>query len=428
MKPVRALISVSDKTGIVQLATYLSSIGCELLSTGGTATKIREAGLVCKDVAEHTKSPECLDGRVKTLHPKIHGGLLAVRGNQQHEKDMKDNDIRVIDMTILNLYPFEATVAKGSPFEMCVENIDIGGPSMLRSTAKNHAYTTIVTSPSQYAELVETMKSNDGGTTLALRKRFAARAYATSAAYDSSIASYFASQLETEAPVAARVYRPEYPLKYGCNPQQKPAGISSILGSPLPFAVINGRPGYINLLDAANAWQLVKELKEATGLAAATSFKHVSPAGAALAVPLTLAECQAFEISESDAANLTPSALAYIRARNADPMCSFGDFAAISDIVDEGTALYLKKEVSDGIIAAGYTPEALEVLKKKKKGNFIILEATPGFEPPSMEYREVFGMAFSQKRNNIVVSADHMKESVTKRVVNDDVKVRGEGL
>ena len=142
-----------------------------MLSTGGTAAKIREAGLVCKDVAEHTKSPECLDGRVKTLHPKIHGGLLAVRGNEKHEKDMKDNDIGVIDMTILNLYPFEATVAKGSPFEMCVENIDIGGPSMLRSTAKNHAYTTIVTSPSQYAELTDTMKSNEGGTTLALRKR-----------------------------------------------------------------------------------------------------------------------------------------------------------------------------------------------------------------------------------------------------------------
>ena len=200
-----------------------------------------------------------------------------------------------------------------------------------------------------------------------------------------------------DAPVAARVYKPEFPLKYGCNPQQKPAGISSILGHPLPFSVLNGKPGYINLLDAANAWQLVKELKDATGLAAATSFKHVSPAGAALAVPLNITECKAFEITEEDAAKLTPSALAYIRARNADPMCSFGDFAAISDVVDEDTALYLKKEVSDGIIAAGYTPEALEVLKGKKKGNFIVLEATAGFVPPTMEYREVFGMAFSQK-------------------------------
>ena len=264
IKPTRALISVSDKEGIVELASYLSSIGCELLSTGGTAKKLRDAGLQCKDVAEHTKSPECLDGRVKTLHPKIHGGLLAVRGNKQHEKDMIANDIGVIDMTILNLYPFEATVAKGSPFEQCVENIDIGGPSMLRSTAKNHAFTTIVTSPSQYADLLETMKANDGGTTLSLRKRFAARAYATSAAYDSSIAAYFAAQLEEDAPVAARVYKPEYPLKYGCNPQQKPSGISSILGHSLPFSVVNGKPGYINLLDAANAWQLVKELKVRT--------------------------------------------------------------------------------------------------------------------------------------------------------------------
>ncbi|GMH94351.1 hypothetical protein TrST_g2694 [Triparma strigata] len=420
--PKRALISVFYKDGVVELAQYLASLGCEILSTGGTAKKMREAGLEVKDVSEHTKSPECLDGRVKTLHPKIHGGLLAVRGNEQHEKDMVDNDIGVIDITILNLYPFEATVAKGSAFEECVENIDIGGPSMLRSTAKNHAFTTIVTDPSQYAELMETMKANGGGTTLAMRKRFAARAFATSAAYDSAIASYFASQLETEAPVAARVYKPEYPLKYGCNPQQKPAGISSILGHPLPFTVVNGKPGYINLLDAANAWQLVKELKEATGLAAATSFKHVSPAGAALAVPLNATECKAFEITEEDAAKLTPGALAYIRARNADPMCSFGDFAAISDVVDEDTALYLKKEVSDGIIAAGYTPEALEILKTKKKGNFIVLEATPNFVPPTMEYREVFGMAFSQKRNDVVVSADHLTKTVTKAAVTDDVK------
>jgi phosphoribosylaminoimidazolecarboxamide formyltransferase/IMP cyclohydrolase len=180
----------------------------------------------------------------------------------------------------------------------------------------------------------------------------------------------------------------------------------------LPFTVLNGTPGYINLLDAANAWLLVKELRVATGLAAASSFKHVSPAGAAVAVPLTEVECAAYEISVEDAANLTPSALAYLRARNADPMCSFGDYAAVSDVVDEATANILKKEVSDGIVAPGYTPEALSILKSKKGGKFIILEARADYIPEPVEYREVYGMTFSQKRNDVVITRDHMTRNV----------------
>jgi phosphoribosylaminoimidazolecarboxamide formyltransferase/IMP cyclohydrolase len=421
--PARALISVSDKTGLIPLVTFLAKHNVELLSTGGTAAAIRGAGLACKDVSEHTKSPECLDGRVKTLHPKIHGGILAVRGNAQHEQDMLDNDIGVIDITILNLYPFEATVAKGAAFEQGIENIDIGGPSMLRSTAKNHAFTTIVTDPSQYQEVMDTIAAS-GGTTLAMRKRFAAKAFATSAAYDSQIATYFASQLATDAPVVTKVYQPQYPLKYGCNPQQNPAGILSLQNKDLPFTVLNGKPGYINLLDACGAYQLVKEAKEATGVTCATSFKHCSPAGVGLAVPLTPNECKAYEVTEADAANLTLSALAYVRARNADPMCSFGDFAAISDVVDKDTALYLKKEVSDGIIAAGFTEEALEILKTKKSGNFIVLQATEGYTPPVDEYREVYGMCFMQKRNDVIVSNDHVKDEnvCTKRKIDDSVK------
>jgi phosphoribosylaminoimidazolecarboxamide formyltransferase/IMP cyclohydrolase len=409
----RALISVSDKTGIVELATFLASKGVELLSTGGTAKKLRESGLTVIDVSDYTGSAECLDGRVKTLHPKVHGGLLGVRGNAQHEKEMEEHGIGKIDMTILNLYPFEATVKGGGNFEQCIENIDIGGPSMLRSTAKNHAFTTIVTSPDQYEEVTAVMTGKDG-TTLELRKKFASRAFALSASYDSAIASWFSGQLGTEAPVVARVYKPEFPLKYGCNPHQKPAGISSIVGTPLPFTVLNGTPGYINLLDAANAWQLVKELREGTGLPAASSFKHVSPAGAAVAVPLSDVECAAYEVTPEAAAKLTPVALAYLRARNADPMCSFGDFAAVSDVVDEDTALILKKEVSDGIVAPGFTPEALEILKAKKGGKFIILEATAGFVPTQVEYREVYGMTFSQKRNDVIVTKDHMSNVVTK--------------
>ena len=374
-------------------------------------------------MSDYTGSAECLDGRVKTLHPKVHGGLLGVRGHPKHEKEMEEHGIGKIDMTILNLYPFEATVAKGAEFEQCIENIDIGGPSMLRSTAKNHAFTTIVTSPDQYEE-VQNVMGEKGGTTLELRKRFAARAFSLSAAYDSAIASWFTSELGETSPTIARVYKPEFPLKYGCNPQQKPAKISSLLNSKLPFDVLNGVPGYINLLDAANAWQLVKELRDATGLAAASSFKHVSPAGSAVAVPLTDVECAAYEVTPDAAAKLTPVALAYLRARNADPMCSFGDFAAVSDIVDEETALILKKEVSDGIVAPGYTADALEILKKKKGGKFIILEAVAGYDPGSIEYREVFGMTFSQKRNDVVITKDHMKEVVTTKKDLSDGAIR----
>ncbi|KAL7433006.1 hypothetical protein ACHAXH_001941 [Discostella pseudostelligera] len=362
----RALISVSDKTGIVELCTFLHTAkNVQLLSTGGTAKALRDAGLPCIDVSEYTGSPECLDGRVKTLHPKVHGGLLAVRGNAKHEQDMKENDIGKIDMTILNLYPFAATVASGAEFGQCIENIDIGGPSMLRSTAKNHAFTTIVTGPDQYEEIKACIEEH-GGTTLALRKKFAARAFALSASYDSAIATWFAKQLEEggessssgSSPVVTRVYKPEFPLKYGCNPHQKPAGISSLLGADLPFTVLNGTPGYINLLDAANAWLLVKELREATGLAAASSFKHVS------------------------------------------------------DVVDEDTALILKKEVSDGIVAPGYTPQALDILKSKKGGKFIVLEAKANFVPDAVEYREVYGMTFSQRRNDVVITKEHMTKNV----------------
>ena len=420
----RALVSVSDKTGIVEFCKALQkNYGTQLLSTGGTAKKLRESGLDVIDVSEFTGGAECLDGRVKTLHPKIHGGLLAVRGNASHDADMKAQGMSNIDMTILNLYPFEATMKRENvTFEQCVENIDIGGPSMMRSTAKNHVSTTIVTDPSQYESLLEELAANNGGTTLKTRKQCAAKAFALSAKYDGMIASYFSQQLLKDAAdpeafqkdvVCPRVYSPEFKLKYGCNPHQKPAMVLSRLGEKLPFDVLNGTPGYINLLDAANAWQLVKELKEATGLAAAASFKHVSPAGAAVAVPLTDVECKAYEVTDATKAALTPVSLAYLRARNADPMCSFGDFSAVSDVVDEQTALYLKKEVSDGIVAPGYTPEALAILKSKKGGRFIVLEATKDYDPGTSEYREVYGMTFSQKRNDTVLTNEHMANVVT---------------
>jgi phosphoribosylaminoimidazolecarboxamide formyltransferase/IMP cyclohydrolase len=361
---------------------------------------------------------------VKTLHPKVHGGLLGVRGNAKHESEMAANDIRPIDVVIMNLYPFEATVASGAVFDQCVENIDIGGPSMLRSSAKNHAYVAILTSPNQYATLIDELKANNGATSLATRKNFAAQAFATSAAYDAAIATYFSNQLAavggSQAVVCTKAYKPEVTLKYGCNPHQKPSVIYSPLGGKLPFKVINGTPGYINLLDACNAWQLVFELKQALGLPAAASFKHCSPAGAAVGTPLTAIEAAAYEIA--DPSVLSPTALAYVRARNADPMCSFGDFAAVSHIVDVATAKVFKVEVCDGIIAPGFEPEALEILKAKKKGGFIILQADESYIAPLLEFREVYGVTFSQRRNDALFTPAHLQKVVAGKLPEEAIR------
>lgn len=243
---------------------------------------------------------------------------MYVLRNAKHEEERAANGIENIDLVVLNLYPFEATVQSGADFSTCVENIDIGGPSMLRSSSKNHAYVAIITSPAQYTSFISEFEKFDGSTTITLRRQLAAQAFATSAAYDAAIASYFASQVPGAFPIATKVYEPQMTMKYGCNPHQKPATIYRSLGSKLPFTVINGTPGYINLLDACNAWQLVSELKQAVGLPAAASFKHCSPAGAAVGIPLTADEAKAYEIS--DPSSLSPTALAYIRARNADPV------------------------------------------------------------------------------------------------------------
>ena len=203
----------------------------------------------------------------------------------------------------------------------------------------------------------------------------------------------------------------ELELKYGCNPNQKPARIFMRDGSDLPLTVLNGKPGYINFLDALNSWQLVRELKAATGLPAAASFKHVSPAGAAVGEPLPDVERQMYFV-EPDA-DLSPIACAYIRARGADRLCSYGDWAALSDVCDAATARYLKLEVSDGIIAPGYTDEALEILKTKKKGNYNIVQIDPAYVPAPQEYKDVFGVTFQQGRNNFAISEDLLTNIVT---------------
>eukprot|EP00403_Amphidinium_massartii_P023812 CAMPEP_0178398036 /NCGR_PEP_ID=MMETSP0689_2-20121128/14568_1 /TAXON_ID=160604 /ORGANISM="Amphidinium massartii, Strain CS-259" /LENGTH=611 /DNA_ID=CAMNT_0020018791 /DNA_START=73 /DNA_END=1908 /DNA_ORIENTATION=+ len=406
-----ALVSVFDKTGLEELGAFLAERNVHILSTGGSAAKLRSLGCTVEDVAEYTGSPEILDGRVKTLHPKVHGGLLAARGSEKHVSEMKEHGIRPIDLVVVNLYPFTEAVAKGGDFGTCIENIDIGGPAMVRASAKNHAGVSIVTSPAQYAPLFQQIKENNGCTTLEFRKNLACAAYSLTAAYDATVSAWFSQQV-TEPPMLKTIpLKVERPLKYGCNPHQLPAGLCSVGGGKLPFDVLSGTPGYINLLDAVNAWQLVHELNKATGKPAAASFKHVSPAGAAIGVPLNQEEKEVYEVAGKE---LSDTAAAYVRARNADPMCSFGDFVAVSGTVDVATANILKIEVSDGIIAGGFEAEALEILKAKKQGKFIILQADENFTPPDMEYRTCGGVGFMQKRNDALFDASRLQKVVTK--------------
>mmetsp|Transcript_3578 Transcript_3578/g.7826 ORF Transcript_3578/g.7826 Transcript_3578/m.7826 type:complete len:614 (+) Transcript_3578:47-1888(+) len=405
-----ALVSVFDKTGLEELGAFFKEKGVHVLSSTGTAKKLRELGCDVEDVEHYTGSPEILDGRVKTLHPKVHGGLLAARNNAKHEDEMKTHGIVPIDLVVVNLYPFAQAVAKGGDFATCIENIDIGGPAMIRASAKNSAGVTMISSPSQYKSLMEQMNSNGNCTTHEFRKNMAAAAFALTASYDAAVSQYFQGQV-TEPPITRPVsFELEKPLKYGCNPHQLPAGLCSMSGGKLPFEVLSGTPGYINLLDAINAWQLVHELREATSMPAAASFKHVSPAGAAIGTPLSAEEQEVFEVTGKP---LTPVAMAYVRARNADPMCSFGDFVAISHEVDVATANILKIEVSDGIIAPGFEKEALEILTAKKGGKFIVLKADADFRPPEMEYRMVGGVGFMQKRNDEIFNNDRLKDVKT---------------
>lgn len=446
----RALVSVFDKTGVIELCKALAAHDVEILSTGGTARSLREAGITVRDVADATSFPEILDGRVKTLHPAVHGPLLAVRGNAKHEEDLKANKLgEPIDIVVTNLYPFEDAVASteaadGACATDVIENIDIGGPTMLRAAAKNHAGVAVLTDPAQYEPFAKEFGMNGGKTSHATRQRLAAAAFAASATYEAAVAEWMtrlaasqatpeaegertaaasASFIEVPKPIIFRGYREEMGLKYGNNPHQPNAAVLSIArgaSEQMPFQVINGKPGYINLLDALNAWSLVKELKEGLGIAAAASFKHVSPAGAALGLPLTPRLAQAYDEAtirrRVGGEELSPAALAYLRARNADPLCSFGDFAAVSDVVDEATARVIKPEVSDGIIAPGYTEEALRLLASKKKGAFIILQATDA-PLPAVEYREVHGVGLRQARNQFVYTPAVMGASVTKEPV-----------
>ena len=281
----RALISVSDKTGLVELGTFLAGQGVEILSTGGSAKALRDAGIPVIEVSAHTGFPEIMDGRVKTLQPKIHGGLLAVRGNPEHEKAMRDHAIAPIDLLAVNLYPFEAAVAKDAPFADCIENIDIGGPALIRAAAKNHAFVTVVVDPADYAQVIEEMKAHGGATTADFRKRLAATAYARTGAYDAAISTWFAGQLgETFPRRAVFAGERKQTLRYGENPHQQAAfyvGGAARPGIATARQIQGKELSFNNLNDTDAAFELAAEFSDRP---ACVIVKHANPSGVAVAV------------------------------------------------------------------------------------------------------------------------------------------------
>ncbi|VEU21701.1 DEKNAAC102582 [Brettanomyces naardenensis] len=396
-----AILSVYDKTGLLDLAKGLVEHNVRLLASGGTARLLRESGFPVEDVSSITHAPEMLGGRVKTLHPAVHGGILA-RNIESDEKELEEYHIEKVDYVVCNLYPFQDTVAKiNVTVAEAVEQIDIGGVTLLRAAAKNHARVTIVSDPNDYPVFLEDLKKF-GEISQGVRNKFALKAFEHTAEYDTAISDFFRKRY------AEGIC--QLPLRYGVNPHQKPAQAFMNQGR-LPFTVLNGAPGYINLLDALNSWPLVKELSASLNLPAAASFKHVSPAGLAVGLPLSDIEKKVYFVDNIE--NLSPLANAYARARGADRMSSFGDFIALSNIVDVPTATIISKEVSDGVIAPGFEPAALELLKKKKKGKYCILQIDPNYTPASMETRQVYGVSLEQKRNDAIINSSSFKEIVS---------------
>ena len=396
-----AILSVYDKTGLLDLAKGLTEHNVRILASGGTARMVREAGFPVEDVSTITHAPEMLGGRVKTLHPAVHGGILA-RNLESDEKDLKEQNIDKVDFVVCNLYPFKETVAKvGVSIPEAVEEIDIGGVTLLRAAAKNHARVTILSDPRDYAQFLQDLKK--GEISADLRNKLALKAFEHTADYDTAISDFFRKQYSEN--------KTQLALRYGANPHQKPAQAFVALREELPFKVLCGSPGYINLLDALNSWPLVKELSASLNLPAAASFKHVSPAGAAVGLPLTDVEKQIYFVADIE--NLSPLACAYARARGADRMSSFGDWIALSNIVDVPTAKIISREVSDGVIAPGYEPEALEILSKKKNGKYCILQIDPNYTPDQIESRQVYGVTLQQKRNDAIINKSSFKEIVS---------------
>ena len=395
----RALISVSDKTGLAAFAGDLARMDVELVSTGGTAAALRAEGLKVKDVSELTGFPEMLDGRVKTLHPNVHGGLLAVRGNAKHEEQTAEHAILPIDLLVVNLYPFEATVAKGAGYDECIENIDIGGPALIRAAAKNHAGVTVVTEAEDYGRVLEEMKANGGATTLVLRKALAAKAYGRTAAYDAAISEWFAAVLNDTSP-EWRAFGGQLaqPLRYGENPHQTAAFYTegeARYGVATALQLQGKALSYNNLNDTDAAYELVAELGDSAP--AVAIIKHANPCGVALGPTL------------KDA---------YVSALRCDPVSAFGGIIALNRAIDADAAEEITKIFTEVVIAPDATAEAKAIFLAKKNLRLLVAGGLPDPRVPGLMVRSLAGGLLVQSRDNGTVGVGDLKV-VTKRVPTD---------
>mgnify|MGYP001608192955 FL=1 len=389
----RALISVSDKSGLIELGQALAAHGIEILSTGGSAKALRDSGLKVVEVSDHTGFPEIMDGRVKTLQPSIHGGILARRTDPGHQKAMADHKIAGIDLVVSNLYPFEATVAGGADFPTCVENIDIGGPALIRASAKNHDFVTIVVDPADYAAVIAELAANKGATTLALRRKLAAKAYARTASYDSAIAGWFAKQEGEAFPERLTISAERVQtLRYGENPHQKAAFYSD--GSRRPGVatarMVQGKElSYNNIGDTDAAYECVAEFKEP----AVVVVKHANPCGVAIG---------------------KDQYAAYLKAYACDPISIYGGIVALNRTLEAVTAADLAKRFLEVVIAPDATPEALEILARKKDVRVLLAGTLPDPASAGMTIKTVAGGYLFQSRDNGHLAKSDLKV-VTRR-------------
>ena len=399
----RALISVSDKSRLIDQAKALHERGVKLVSTGGTHKAIMAAGIPVKDVSELTKFPEMMDGRVKTLHPMVHGGLLGDRDLASHKDAMHDHGILSIDLLIVNLYPFEQAVAGGGSYEMCVENIDIGGPAMIRAAAKNHAHVAVCTDAEDVDAVLADMDANDNQTSGTLRQKLAAKTYARSAAYDASIANYFADQMnDMSPPFRAQAGSLKQTLRYGENPHQTAAFY--VDGSERPGVAtakqLQGKAlSYNNINDTDAAYELVAEFgRNSEGAKPAVAIiKHANPCGVAVAETFLAA---------------------YKAALACDPVSAFGGIVALNGRLDKETATEILKVFTEVVIAPSADEDAISLFAKKKNLRLLIVGDLPDPAAPSLTQRNVGGGILVQDRDNGYVADSDLKV-VTKRRPTD---------
>jgi phosphoribosylaminoimidazolecarboxamide formyltransferase/IMP cyclohydrolase len=397
----RALISVSDKTGLIDLGKALAARGVEILSTGGTKAALIGAGIKAIDVAEVTGFPEMMDGRVKTLHPKIHGGLLALRNDPGHAASMQEHGIEGIDLLVVNLYPFEETIAGGADANTAIENIDIGGPAMIRAAAKNHGHVAVIVDPADYAELLSTIEAGDGTTTLELRRRLAAKAFSRTATYDSAISRWFATELKEPFPThISFAGKLAQTLRYGENPHQDAA---LYLSGAKRFGVatakqIQGKElSYNNINDTDAAFELVAEFDPAR-TAAVAIIKHANPCGVA------------------EAGSIVD---AYRLALRSDPVSAFGGIVALNRKLDAEAATEIVKIFTEVIIAPEASDDAIAIVGAKKNLRLLITAGLPNPTEPGLTMRSIAGGLLVQSRDSGMVSDTELKV-VTKRAPSAD--------